>query len=198
MGGSWQLLGLIDYNHDGNPDLLQQNNMLGLQEVDYLNGTTYAMNWVHVTGLTPDPVQPLTANEGTDTVVASISYILPGGVENLTLASCAANINGTGNSLDNVITGNAFGNNVLTGAGGNDTFAFGPSFGKDSIADFHLGDTIQFDHTVFATVQAVLAAMGPTDAQGNTTITANANEAVTVDNVSATLLQQHSDAFHIK
>jgi Ca2+-binding RTX toxin-like protein len=110
----WRLLGLIDYNHDGNPDVLQQNGMT--QEVDYLNGTTYT-GYTHVTGLTPDPVQPLTANEGNDTVVASVSYTLPAGVENLTLASGAGNINGTGNSLDNVITANG-NNNVLTGAGG--------------------------------------------------------------------------------
>jgi Ca2+-binding RTX toxin-like protein len=196
-GNGWQLLGLIDYNHDGNLEVLQQNNMLGLQEVDYLNGTTYAMHYVHTSGLTPDPVQPLTANEGTDTVISSISYPLPGGVENLTLASGAGNINGIGNSLNNVITANE-GNNILTGGGGTDTFVFGPSFGKDAITDFHIGDTIQFDLAVFPTVQAVLAALGPTDAQGNTTITANANEAVTVDNVSATILQQHSDAFHLK
>jgi Ca2+-binding RTX toxin-like protein len=99
------------------------------------------------------------------------------------------------NSLANVITANQ-GNNTLTGAGGNDTFVFGPTFGKDAIMDFHVGDTIQFDHTVFATVSAVLAALG-TDAQGNATITATANEAVTVDNVSKTVLQQHPDAFHI-
>ena len=50
--------------------------------------------------------------------------------------------------------------------------------------------------SVFATVSAVLAALG-TDAQGNATITATANEAVTVDNVSKMVLQQHPDAFHI-
>ena len=195
-GSGWQLLGLIDYNHDGNPDVLQQNNALGLQEVDYLNGTTYT-GYTHVTGLTPDPVQPLIANEGTDTVIASVSTTLPGGVENLTLASGAGNINATGNNLSNVITANE-GNNILTGgAGGNDTFVFGANFGNDHIADFHLGDTIQIDHTVFASVSAILAALG-TDAQGNATITANANETVTVDHVSATLLAQHADAFQLK
>src|SRR5437868_2916740 len=47
------------------------------------------------------------ANEGTDTVFASISYTLPANVENLTLLDVVdAFLIGTGNSLDNVIIGN--------------------------------------------------------------------------------------------
>ena len=43
---------------------------------------------------TPDAIQSLAgANEGNDTVISSISYVLPSGVENLTLASGAGNIN---------------------------------------------------------------------------------------------------------
>ncbi len=50
---------------------------------------------------------------GIDTVVASISYTLGDDVENLTLTGSAA-INGTGNSLTNVIKGNS-GANALAG-----------------------------------------------------------------------------------
>ena len=67
--------------------------------------------------------------EGTDLVLSSINYSLGNYVENLTLTG-SGNINGTGNSLANIINGNA-GDNILTGGlgvdtlignGGNDTF----------------------------------------------------------------------------
>ena len=58
------------------------------------------------------------AGEGTDKVNASVSYSLGANVENLVLSG-TANINGTGNNLNNAITGNS-GNNILSGLGGND------------------------------------------------------------------------------
>ena len=59
---------------------------------------------------------------GVDLVNASVSFALTGTaqfVENLTLTG-TANINATGNDLNNVLTGNA-GDNVLDGGKGNDT-----------------------------------------------------------------------------
>ncbi|HWT99953.1 MAG TPA: hypothetical protein VN229_20120 [Terriglobales bacterium] len=59
------------------------------------------------------------ASGGTDEVRASVSYTLAANVENLTLTGSGA-INGTGNSLDNIIIGNS-GANTLNGGAGDDT-----------------------------------------------------------------------------
>ena len=59
------------------------------------------------------------ASAGTDRIDASITTTLGANVENLTLTGTTA-INGTGNTLNNVITGNSAAN-VLNGGAGNDT-----------------------------------------------------------------------------
>ena len=61
------------------------------------------------------------AGEGTDTVLASLTYRLADNVEHLTLTGAAA-INGIGNGLANALTGNS-GNNTLEGGKGNDTLS---------------------------------------------------------------------------
>ena len=117
-------------------------------------------------------------NQGIDTVRSSVTnslFLLNANLENLVLTG-AANIDGTGNNLDNQITGNAGnndlfglgGNDVLTGAGGNDvlTGGFGndqfifntafPASGIDTINDFVVGsDTIVLDKTFFPALETV-------------------------------------------
>ncbi len=58
------------------------------------------------------------ANEGTDMVLAKLSYTLTDNVENLQLGG-TGNFTATGNGLNNTIIGNA-GNNILTGGAGAD------------------------------------------------------------------------------
>lgn len=57
--------------------------------------------------------------QGTDLVTSTATYTLSGNIENLSLTGSAM-INGTGNTLNNLLTGNAS-NNTLTGGAGNDT-----------------------------------------------------------------------------
>jgi Ca2+-binding RTX toxin-like protein len=64
----------------------------------------------------------LTAS-GTDTVISTVHWLLSGIFENLTFTGLE-NLNGQGNGLDNVLTGNA-GNNQLLAFTGNDTLIGG-------------------------------------------------------------------------
>ena len=123
---------------------------------------------------TKDVVTEL-ASQGTDLVNSSITYTLGANVENLTLTGTAA-INGTGNTLNNVISGNT-GNNVLNGGAGDDiiygregndtlngglgkdTFVFNTklnaSTNKDTIKDFNVvDDTISLENAIFAKLTA--------------------------------------------
>ncbi|MDD5053522.1 MAG: calcium-binding protein [Sulfuricurvum sp.] len=96
-------------------------------------------------------------NEGIDSVNTSISYTLNANVENLVLTGTAT-INGTGNTLNNILTGNSA-NNVLTGGAGSDIFVFNTtlnaSTNKDTISDFvALDDKIQLENGIFTKLTA--------------------------------------------
>jgi trimeric autotransporter adhesin len=78
--------------------------------------------------------------EGTDIVSSSVSFSLGANVENLNLEEGAA-IDGTGNILNNIISGNSF-SNTLDGGAGADTLNGGGGTGGDTYILDNLGDVI--------------------------------------------------------
>ncbi|MBC1236717.1 putative Ig domain-containing protein [Nostoc sp. 2RC] len=69
------------------------------------------------------------SNAGTDLVKSAVTFVLGNNLENLTLTGSKV-INGTGNSLNNIITGNG-GANILSGEDGNDSLIGGA--GNDTL-----------------------------------------------------------------
>ena len=93
------------------------------------------------------------AGQGTDTVKSNITWTLAADVENLVILNTGA-IDGTGNTLDNVITG-GFGANTLTGLGGNDTLNGGA--GIDTMIGGIGNDTYVVAQAGDITTEAALA-----------------------------------------
>jgi Ca2+-binding RTX toxin-like protein len=84
------------------------------------------------------------ATQGLDTVQSDVTWTLGANLEALTLAG-TANINGTGNGLDNLLTGNS-GANMLTGGAGNDSYVV--STGDTIVEAVNAGiDTVLSDVT---------------------------------------------------
>lgn len=157
------------------------NTLAGYDGNDILDGGSGADkmyggtgNDTYVVNISTDTVTE-NAGEGIDTVQSSITYTLGSNVENLTLTGTSA-INGTGNTLDNVLRGNSgantlsggsgvdtlnggLGNDTLTGGAGNDVFVFdsalNASTNKDTLSDFTVGqDNIQLSQAIFTALSA--------------------------------------------
>jgi Ca2+-binding RTX toxin-like protein len=111
---------------------------------DYLAGGTG--NDTYILDDAGDTVDEF-ADEGTDTVQTSLSFVLGANVENLTLTG-AGLLSGVGNELNNVLTANAAGS-VLYGLAGNDTLKGGAARdvlyggdGNDRLDGGAFGDTL--------------------------------------------------------
>ncbi|MDD1433189.1 VWD domain-containing protein, partial [Dolichospermum sp. ST_sed6] len=116
------------------------NDILGGIGVDNLSGGKG--NDTYFIDNTADTITENT-DEGTDKVFSIIDYTLGDNLENLTLQGTTT-INGTGNELNNSITGNAAAN-VLTGNLGNDTLNGGA--GADTMIGGLGNDSYNVDNT---------------------------------------------------
>ncbi|MCV9963359.1 hypothetical protein OIU34_15745 [Pararhizobium sp. BT-229] len=138
------------------------------------------------------------AGEGTDLAKSTWAHTLAANVENLTLMG-TSDINGAGNVLANVITGNS-GKNVLLGKDGDDTlngglgfdklvggagkdsFLFSTTFGAanvDTITDFSVvDDTIQLENAFFTALTKTGALASSTFASNLTGTAADASDRI--------------------
>jgi hypothetical protein len=116
-----------------------------------------------------------------------------------------------GGNLADVLLGGAgndiliggLGNDVLSGGTGSNTFKFlemsgtSANFGKDIIVDFQPGkDVIEIDHSLFANVAALQAAIAD-DGHGNAVVTADANNTITLAGLSVATATAHLADFHL-
>ena len=132
-------------------------------------------NDTYVVNSTSDVVTEA-ASAGTDTVESGITYTLGANVENLTLTG-SDNINGTGNTLANLLIGND-GNNILTGLAGNDTLDGG--VGNDNMIGGAGDDTYVVDSALDDVTES--ASAGTDTVQSSITYTLGDN----VENLTLT------------
>ena len=138
---------------------------------DYLDGATGADklfggvgNDIYVIDNTGDTITENT-NEGTDTVLSTITYTLGNNLENLALSGSAA-INATGNTLNNTLIGNSAAN-TLNGGAGNDILIGG--IGSDILFGSTGADIFVWGKTLNTTT-GNLESNGLNNADGSTDI----------------------------
>ncbi|MDY7050016.1 MAG: Calx-beta domain-containing protein, partial [Microcystis panniformis WG22] len=117
----------VDYTSKTGTITIAANTSTATISIPILNDNLNEANETFAINLSNPINATLTNNKGivtiSDTLTANVTTTLPANVENLTLTG-SANINGTGNTLNNIITGNSS-NNILNGATGIDTLIGG-------------------------------------------------------------------------
>src|SRR5205085_798948 len=123
-------------------------------------------NDIYVVDNASDKAVETSALGGVDQVKSSVSFVLGGNVENLLLTGSAA-VNGYGNALDNVITGNgannslagSLGADMLNGGAGTDSYLYtstadSTSAAMDHILTFTAGEKIDLSGVDASTTAA--------------------------------------------
>jgi VCBS repeat-containing protein len=121
-------------------------------------------------------------HDGTDRV---ITVVVNDGTQNSSVQTTTITnshvINGT-DAANTLISTSA--NDYMTGAGGADNFKFSPHLGNDTVADFTPGtDAITFASGMFGNHPADVLAATHDDGSGNTVITIDAHNSITLHNV---------------
>jgi hypothetical protein len=88
--------------------------------------------------------------------------------------------------------GSSISNPAVTG----DSFVFNPNFGNVTITNDAALEGVNFSHTVFANVNALLTAAHD-DGHGNVIITDAAHDTLTIQNMTSQQLHSHQSDFHI-
>jgi VCBS repeat-containing protein len=168
------------------------------------NGGTNVLHWTY------NPNNPnLDFLKPGDTLTISFTAHVDdghGSVGNQPLTITIGGANSSANMSEKVVNGtsqndtfNNVGNNVtIFGAGGHDTFVFKPGFGSATIGDFDVNnDTINMDHSFFATVSTFAAAVQPANS-GLDTIITNGHDTLTLTGVTVAQLVAHQQTdFHV-
>lgn len=156
------LIGELAINAIGNSS---DNELIGNNGSNVLNGgigadtmTGYAGDDTYIVDNTGDVVIE-DFSDGTDVVKTSVSYTLPDNVENIQLTG-TANIDATGNDLNNILIGNS-GNNRLDGNLGSDNmkgYAGDDTYVVDVISDVVVEGVDAGNDTIETTVTLALLA----------------------------------------
>jgi autotransporter passenger strand-loop-strand repeat protein/uncharacterized repeat protein (TIGR03803 family) len=141
----------------------------------------------------------------TDTVYAAASFTLPTNVDTLFLEGTASHGTGNNDAVDTLFGNAGIANTLVAGSGadllvvagtagtiftggaGHDTFAFPNAMGHDEVTNFGIAkDTLQFNATLFSNFTAAMNQASQSGA--NTVFTIDADDTVTLDNVTKSSL----------